>query len=112
MILLLLFLPMGITGLFTKQRLVSVKGAFRRQSRAETIACAAEAEAEGSTGTCETQVALPTYVPEHTRDATAAEPDSGTLMAELRRNAGRRARNCSRWRASLWTSAACAPSTR
>ena len=59
MILLLLFLPMGITGLFTKQRLVSVKNAFRRQSRAETIACATVAEAEGSTGVCETQVALP-----------------------------------------------------
>ena len=88
MILLLLFLPMGLTGLFTKQRLVGVKNAFRRQSRAETIACAAEVEAEGSIGACETQVALPTYVPEHSRDATAAEPDSGTLMAELGRNAG------------------------
>ena len=47
MILLLLFLPMGITGLFTKQRLVGVKNAFRRQSRAETIACAAEVESRG-----------------------------------------------------------------
>ena len=88
MILLLLFLPMGITGLFTRQRLVSVKNAFRGQSRAETIECATVAEAEGSTGACETQVALPTYVPEHTRDATQAEADSGTLIAELRRNAG------------------------
>ena len=90
MILLLLFLPMGLTGLFTKQRLVGVKNAFRRQSRAETIACAAEVEAEGSIGACETQVALPTYVPEHSRDATAAEPDSGMLMAELGRNAGQK----------------------
>ena len=59
MILLLLFLPMGITGLFTKRRLVSVKTAFRRQSRAETLECATVAEADGSTEACETQVALP-----------------------------------------------------
>jgi len=89
MILLLLFLPMGITGLFTKQRLVGVKNIFRRQSRAETIACAAEVESEGSIGACETQVALPTYVPEHSRVATVAEPDSGTLMAELKRGTGK-----------------------
>ena len=88
MILLLLFLPMGITGLFTRQRLVSVKNAFRRQSRAETIACAAEVENEGSIGACETQIALPTYVPEHDRSRVAVESDSGTLMAELKRNAG------------------------
>ena len=37
MILLLLFLPMGITGLFTKRRLTSVRNAFRRQSSAETL---------------------------------------------------------------------------
>ncbi len=65
MILLLLFLPMGITGLFTKRRLVSVKNAFRRQSRAETLECATVAEADGSTEACETQVSLPVYVPEH-----------------------------------------------
>jgi ABC-type branched-subunit amino acid transport system ATPase component len=88
MILLLLFLPMGITGLFTKQRLVGVKSIFRRQSRAETIECATVVEAEGSIGACETQVALPSYVPEHSRDATQAEADSGTLLAELRSEAG------------------------
>jgi ABC-type branched-subunit amino acid transport system ATPase component/ABC-type branched-subunit amino acid transport system permease subunit len=88
MILLLLFLPMGITGFFTKQRLVSVQSLFRRQSRAGSIEGAAVAEAEGSVGAGETQVALPTYMPEHGRDATAAEPDSGTLLAELRRGAG------------------------
>ena len=88
MILLLLFLPMGITGFFTKQRLVSVRGVFRRQSRAETISRAAAVEAEGSGGAGETQVALPTYVPEHSRDATRAEADAGTLLAELGRAAG------------------------
>ena len=88
MILLLLFLPMGITGLFTRQRLVAVKNAFRRQSRAETIACAAEVESQGSIGACETQVALPAYLPEHIRIVTRAEADSGTLMAELKRLAG------------------------
>ncbi len=84
MILLLLFLPMGITGLFTKRRLVSVKTAFRRQSRAETLECATVAEADGSTEACETQVALPVYVPEH---ASAALDDGapGALFADLRR---------------------------
>ena len=88
MILLLLFLPMGITGLFTKQRLVGVRNIFRRQSRAESIECATVVEAEGSVGACETQVALPTYVPEHGRDETQAEADSGTLLAELRNMSG------------------------
>jgi ABC-type branched-subunit amino acid transport system ATPase component/ABC-type branched-subunit amino acid transport system permease subunit len=84
MILLLLFLPMGITGLFTKRRLVSVKTAFRRQSRAETLECATVAEADGSTEACETQVALPVYMPEH---AGAALDDGapGALFADLRR---------------------------
>ena len=45
-------------------------------------------ETEGSIGACETQVALPTYVPEHSHDAPVAEPDSGTLMAELKRDTG------------------------
>ncbi len=88
MILLLLFLPMGITGLFTKQRLAGVKTIFRRQSRAESIECVTVVEAEGSVGACETQVALPTYVPEHSRDETHAEADSGTLLAELRNMSG------------------------
>jgi ABC-type branched-subunit amino acid transport system ATPase component/ABC-type branched-subunit amino acid transport system permease subunit len=84
MILLLLFLPMGITGLFTKRRLVSLKTAFRRQSRAETIECATVAEADGSTEACETQVALPVYVPEHASPALdTGEP--GALFADLRR---------------------------
>ncbi len=84
MILLLLFLPMGITGLFTKRRLVSVRNAFRKQSRAETIECAAVAEADGSTEACETQVALPVYVPEHASHALdAGEP--GALFADLKR---------------------------
>jgi ABC-type branched-subunit amino acid transport system ATPase component/ABC-type branched-subunit amino acid transport system permease subunit len=83
MILLLLFLPMGITGLFTKRRLVSVKNAFRRQSRAETLECATVAEADGSTDACETQVALPVYVPEHASAALdGGEP--GALFADLR----------------------------
>ena len=85
MILLLLFLPMGITGLFTKRRLVSVKNAFRRQSRAETIECATVAEADGSTGACETQVALPVYVPEHAR----AGPRRRRAGRALRRPQGR-----------------------
>ena len=88
MILLLLFLPMGITGLFTKQRLVGVRNIFRRQSRAESIECATVVETEGSVGACETQVALPTYVPEHSRDVTQSEADSGTLLAELRNMSG------------------------
>ena len=84
MILLLLFLPMGITGLFTKRRLVSVRNAFRKQSRAETIECAAVAEADGSTEECETQVALPVYVREHASHALdAGEP--GALFADLKR---------------------------
>ena len=86
MILLLLFLPMGITGLFTKRRLVSVRNAFRRQSRAETIECATVAEADGSTGACETQVALPVYVPEHTRPGLD-DGAPGALFADLERNA-------------------------
>ena len=88
MILLLLFLPMGITGLFTKQRLVGIRTIFRRQSRAESIECATLVETEGSVGACETQVALPTYVPEHSRDVPRAETDSGTLLAELRSRSG------------------------
>ncbi len=84
MILLLLFLPMGITGLFTKRRLVSVKNAFRRQSRAETLECATVAEADGSTEACATQVALPVYVPEHaSRALDDGEP--GALFADLMR---------------------------
>jgi len=84
MILLLLFLPMGITGLFTKRRLVSVKTAFRRQSRAETLECATVAEADGSTEACATQVALPFYVPEHaSRALDDGEP--GALFADLMR---------------------------
>ena len=84
MILLLLFLPMGITGLFTKRRLVSVKAAFRRQSRAETLECATVAEADGSADGCETQVSLPVYAPEHSSVALdGGEP--GALFADLRR---------------------------
>ena len=86
MILLLLFLPMGITGLFTKRRLVSVKTAFRRQSRAETLECATVAEADGSTEACETQVALPVYVPEHASPALD-DGEPGALFADLRRQA-------------------------
>jgi ABC-type branched-subunit amino acid transport system ATPase component/ABC-type branched-subunit amino acid transport system permease subunit len=86
MILLLLFLPMGITGLFTKRRLVSVRNAFRKQSRAETIECATVAEADGSTAACETQVALPVYVPEHTRPGLD-DGAPGALFADLERNA-------------------------
>ena len=82
MILLLLFLPMGITGLFTKQRLVSVRNALRKQSRAETIECATVAEADGSTAACETQVALPVYVPEHTRPGLD-DGAAGALFADL-----------------------------
>ncbi len=87
MILLLLFLPMGITGFFSKQRLVSVRNAFRRQSRAETLECATVAEADGSTGACETQVALPVYVPEH---APERQDDGapGALFADLKGAAG------------------------
>ncbi len=84
MILLLLFLPMGITGLFTKRRLVSVKTAFRRQSRAETLECATVAEADGSTEACATQVALPSYVPEHGSPALD-DGEPGALFADLRR---------------------------
>ena len=84
MILLLLFLPMGITGLFTKRRLVSVKTAFRRQSRAETLECATVAEADGSTEACGTQVALPVYVPEHASPALD-DGEPGALFADLRR---------------------------
>ena len=84
MILLLLFLPMGITGLFTKRRLVSVKNAFRRQSRAETLECVAVAEADGSTEACETQVALPVYVPEHVSPALDVGAP-GALFDDLRR---------------------------
>ena len=87
MILLLLFLPMGITGLFTKQRLVSVKNAFRRQSKAETLECATVAETDGSTGACETQVALPVYVPEHAR-RRQDDGAPGALFAELKGAAG------------------------
>ena len=87
MILLLLFLPMGITGLFTKRRLISVKTAFRKQSRAETIECATVAEADGSTGACETQVALPVYVPEHTRQGLD-DGEPGALFADLKDAAG------------------------
>jgi ABC-type branched-subunit amino acid transport system ATPase component/ABC-type branched-subunit amino acid transport system permease subunit len=87
MILLLLFLPMGITGLFTRQRLVSVKKAFRKQSRAETVECAAVVESEGSIGACETQMALPAYVPEHTSDGLN-DGEPGALFADLERNAG------------------------
>ena len=83
MILLLLFLPMGITGLFTKRRLVSVKTAFRRQSRAETIECATVAEAEGSTGVCETQVALPTYTAERAAEVALDATEPGALFADL-----------------------------
>ena len=84
MILLLLFLPMGITGLFTKRRLVSVKTAFRRQSRAETLESATVAEADGSTEAGGTQVALPVYVPEHaSRALDDGEP--GALFADLMR---------------------------
>ena len=84
MILLLLFLPMGITGLFTKRRLVSVKTAFRRQSRAETIECATVAEAEGSTGACETQVALPVYTAETAGEAARDATAPGALFADLK----------------------------
>ena len=84
MILLLLFLPMGITGLFTTRRLVSVKTAFRRQSRAETLECATVAEADGSTEACATQVALPSYVPEHASPALD-DGEPGALFADLRR---------------------------
>jgi ABC-type branched-subunit amino acid transport system ATPase component/ABC-type branched-subunit amino acid transport system permease subunit len=83
MILLLLFLPMGLTGLLTKRRLAGFRNAFRRQSRAETLECAAVAEAEGSTGACETQVALPVYVPEHAAEA-ADDGAPGALFADLR----------------------------
>jgi ABC-type branched-subunit amino acid transport system ATPase component/ABC-type branched-subunit amino acid transport system permease subunit len=83
MILLLLFLPMGITGLFTKRRLVSVKTAFRRQSRAETLECATAAEADGSTDLCETQVALPVYVPGHASGALD-DAEQGALFDDLR----------------------------
>ena len=82
MILLLLFLPMGITGLFTKQRLVGLRNAFRRQSRAETVECATVAEADGSTAACETQVALPVYVPEHTQQGLD-QGAPGALFADL-----------------------------
>jgi len=82
MILLLLFLPMGITGLFTKRRLTSVRSAFRRQSRAETVECATVAEADGSTGACETQVALPVYVPEQTKPSLD-QGAPGALFADL-----------------------------
>ncbi len=87
MILLLLFLPMGITGLFTKRRLTSVRSAFRRQSRAETIECATVAEADGSTGACETQVALPVYVPEHEKQGLD-DGAPGALFADLKGAAG------------------------
>jgi ABC-type branched-subunit amino acid transport system ATPase component/ABC-type branched-subunit amino acid transport system permease subunit len=83
MILLLLFLPMGITGLFTKRRLVSVKTAFRRQSRAETLESATVAEDGGSTGAGETQMALPVYVSEHA-DPSLDEGSPGALFADLR----------------------------
>ena len=84
MILLLLFLPMGITGLFTKQRLVSVTTAFRRQSRAETLESATVAESDGPGGAGETQVALPVYVPEHANKALD-DGEPGALFANLRR---------------------------
>jgi len=87
MILLLLFLPMGITGLFTKRRLVSVKNAFRPQSRAETLECAAEAEADGSTEACATQMSLPGYVPEHVSPALDAGAP-GALFDDLRDASG------------------------
>jgi ABC-type branched-subunit amino acid transport system ATPase component/ABC-type branched-subunit amino acid transport system permease subunit len=84
MILLLLFLPMGITGLFTQHRLVSVKTAFRRQSRAETLECAIIAEADGSAEACATHLALPVYVEEHAdRDLDDGEP--GALFEDLMR---------------------------
>ena len=89
MILLLLFLPMGITGLFTKQRLVSVKSVFRRQSRAETIAVRRGGGERGvDRRRARRRSRCPPTCPSTASDATAAEPDSGTLMAELRRNAG------------------------
>jgi ABC-type branched-subunit amino acid transport system ATPase component len=87
MILLLLFLPMGITGLFTKRRLISVRSAFRRQSRAETIECATVAETDGSTGACETQASLPVYVPENTR-RSLDDGAPGALFADLKGAAG------------------------
>jgi ABC-type branched-subunit amino acid transport system ATPase component/ABC-type branched-subunit amino acid transport system permease subunit len=83
MILLLLFLPMGITGLFAKRRLVGVWGAFRKQSGAETIECATVAEADGSTGACETQAALPFYVPEHAKQGLD-DGAPGALFTDLK----------------------------
>ncbi len=85
MILLLLFLPMGLTGLLTRQRLVSVRNVFRRQSRAETLAAAIVAEAGGSSEGGETQVALPVYVPERA-GKTAGDGSPGTFLAGLRRH--------------------------
>ena len=94
MILLLLFLPMGITGLFTKRRLVSVKSAFRRQSRAETLERATVAEADGSTEAYETQMALPVYVPEHA-SRTLDDGEPGALFADLmRKEWGTREMSC------------------
>jgi len=87
MILLLLFLPMGITGLFTKRRLTSVRSAFRRQSRAETLELASVAEADGSTGASETQVGLPVYVPEHAQQGLD-DGTPGALFADLKDAAG------------------------
>jgi len=87
MILLLLFLPMGITGLFTKRRLTSVRSAFRRQSRAETLELASVAEADGSTGASETQVGLPVYVPEHAQQGLD-DGAPGALFADLKDAAG------------------------
>ena len=87
MILLLLFLPMGITGLFAKRRLVGVWSAFRKQSGAETIECATVAEADGSTGACETQAALPFYVPEHANKGLD-DGAPGALFADLKGAAG------------------------
>jgi ABC-type branched-subunit amino acid transport system ATPase component/ABC-type branched-subunit amino acid transport system permease subunit len=87
MILLLLFLPMGITGLFAKRRLVGVWSAFRKQSGAETLECATVAEADGSTGACETQAALPFYVPEHAKQGLD-DGAPGALFADLKVAAG------------------------
>jgi branched-chain amino acid transport system ATP-binding protein len=73
---------MGITGLFTKHRLVSVRTAFRRQSRAEALECAVVAEADGSSEGCETQMALPGYVPEHVSPGLD-DGEPGALFADL-----------------------------
>ena len=112
MILLLLFLPMGITGLFTKQRLVSVKNAFRRQSRAETLECAAVAEADGSTGSLRDAGGAARL----RARARAAAPGRRRPGSSLRRPQGRgwrsRARSCSGSRTSPSTSAGSGPSTR